>query len=300
MFRTQKQWWAVVVTYISVAYRRSSIFLCKVVSRKRSFLRIENCDLVAGLTLQSSFLSFNSSAALYFEDVLRVLLWLSRRHAQVMEIPFPWLRVSAITIMISFESYRRPQMHDSLHTNAFFSVTSRTVFIVRDLIRSCSPTALKVVPRPLHQPRLSNNHPSSNRSSTWLVLGTIHLDNMLTQASTVLICDPSEWLYTNNYQQALARLRAYVPPPTQWYNCPLTRRAAVLILLFPDRYGNLKVVLTMRASTLRSYAGQAALPGGTDHTSFHSALRFLEIRSLYAIHKLIENREVRHSNRKPL
>ncbi|KAF2187811.1 hypothetical protein K469DRAFT_704767 [Zopfia rhizophila CBS 207.26] len=62
--------------------------------------------------------------------------------------------------------------------------------------------------------------------------------------------------------QALARLRAYSPPPTQWYNCPLTRRAAVLILLFPDRYGDLKVVLTIRASTLRSYAGQAALPGG--------------------------------------
>ncbi|KAF2281257.1 uncharacterized protein EI97DRAFT_366935, partial [Westerdykella ornata] len=62
--------------------------------------------------------------------------------------------------------------------------------------------------------------------------------------------------------QALARLRAYKPPPTQWYNCPLSRRAAVLILLFPDRHGELKVVLTMRASTLRSYAGQAALPGG--------------------------------------
>ncbi|KAF2118358.1 NUDIX hydrolase domain-like protein [Lophiotrema nucula] len=66
--------------------------------------------------------------------------------------------------------------------------------------------------------------------------------------------------------QALARLRAYTPPPTQWYNCPLTRRAAVLILLFPDSHGELKVVLTMRASTLRSYAGQAALPGGKSDT----------------------------------
>ncbi|KAF2270685.1 hypothetical protein CC78DRAFT_557383 [Lojkania enalia] len=62
--------------------------------------------------------------------------------------------------------------------------------------------------------------------------------------------------------QALSRLRTYAPPPTQWYNCPVTRRAAVLILLFPDRYGELKVVLTMRANTLRSYAGHAALPGG--------------------------------------
>ncbi|ORY19403.1 NUDIX hydrolase domain-like protein [Clohesyomyces aquaticus] len=77
--------------------------------------------------------------------------------------------------------------------------------------------------------------------------------------------------------QALARLRAYTPPPTQWYNCPLTRRAAVLILLFPDRYGELKVVLTMRASTLRSYAGQVALPGGKSdsltETPFDTARR---------------------------
>ncbi|KAH7123838.1 NUDIX hydrolase domain-like protein [Dendryphion nanum] len=73
-------------------------------------------------------------------------------------------------------------------------------------------------------------------------------------------------MLTPSSAQALARLRAYKPPPTQWYNCPLTRRAAVLILLFPDRYGELKVVLTMRASTLRSYAGQAALPGGKSDT----------------------------------
>lgn len=66
--------------------------------------------------------------------------------------------------------------------------------------------------------------------------------------------------------QALNRLRTYTPPPTQWYNCPLTRRAAVLILLFPDRHGELKVVLTMRSAKLRSYAGQAALPGGKADT----------------------------------
>ncbi|KAF1975646.1 hypothetical protein BU23DRAFT_597433 [Bimuria novae-zelandiae CBS 107.79] len=62
--------------------------------------------------------------------------------------------------------------------------------------------------------------------------------------------------------QALTRLRSYTPPPTNYNKLPLTRRAAVLILLFPDRYGDLKVVLTMRAATLRNYAGQAALPGG--------------------------------------
>lgn len=62
--------------------------------------------------------------------------------------------------------------------------------------------------------------------------------------------------------QALARLRAYTPPPTNYHNCPLSRRAAVLIVLFPDRHGELKVVLTMRSASLRNYAGQAALPGG--------------------------------------
>ncbi|KAK5004168.1 8-oxo-dGTP diphosphatase, partial [Cryomyces antarcticus] len=51
---------------------------------------------------------------------------------------------------------------------------------------------------------------------------------------------------------AIARLRAYVPPPTQYHSLPLSRRAAVLILLFADRKGDLRVVLTMRASTLKS------------------------------------------------
>ncbi|KAF2204181.1 NUDIX domain-containing protein [Delitschia confertaspora ATCC 74209] len=73
-------------------------------------------------------------------------------------------------------------------------------------------------------------------------------------------------MLSQSSKQALARLRAYKPPPTQWHHLPLTRRAAVLILLFPDRYGELKVVLTMRAHTLRSYAGQAALPGGKAET----------------------------------
>ena len=57
---------------------------------------------------------------------------------------------------------------------------------------------------------------------------------------------------------------------------PLSRRAAVLILLFADPKGELRVVLTMRASTLRSYSGQAALPGGKSddgETAFETARR---------------------------
>lgn len=58
------------------------------------------------------------------------------------------------------------------------------------------------------------------------------------------------------------RLRAYSAPKTAWQEMPLSRKAAVLILLFADKRGNLRAVVTMRASSLSSYSGQAALPGG--------------------------------------
>ncbi|KAE9987034.1 hypothetical protein EG327_004052 [Venturia inaequalis] len=76
---------------------------------------------------------------------------------------------------------------------------------------------------------------------------------------------------------AIERLRKYVPPPTQYYSLPVSRRAAVLILLYADAQGELRVVLTMRATTLSSYAGQAALPGGKaddlTETPFQTARR---------------------------
>ncbi|KAI9650482.1 8-oxo-dGTP diphosphatase [Ciborinia camelliae] len=63
---------------------------------------------------------------------------------------------------------------------------------------------------------------------------------------------------------ALARLRAYKPPAfdSVWNRLPLSRRAAVLVLLFADRKGDLRVVITMRSNTLRNFSGQAAFPGG--------------------------------------
>ncbi|KAI7150555.1 hypothetical protein KC352_g28808, partial [Hortaea werneckii] len=67
-------------------------------------------------------------------------------------------------------------------------------------------------------------------------------------------------------KRAIANLRAFKPPPTNYYKCPLTRRAAVLILLFADRAGDLRVVLTIRSSNLKNYSGQAALPGGKADT----------------------------------
>lgn len=76
---------------------------------------------------------------------------------------------------------------------------------------------------------------------------------------------------------AIERLRSYVPPPTNYGSVPLTRRAAVLILLYADANGDLRVVLTIRAKTLSTYAGQAALPGGkadsSDETPFETARR---------------------------
>ncbi|KAH9902165.1 NUDIX hydrolase domain-like protein [Xylariomycetidae sp. FL2044] len=62
---------------------------------------------------------------------------------------------------------------------------------------------------------------------------------------------------------AIARLRAYRPPPfPTWDRLPVSRRAAVLILLFSDRRGDLRVVITMRAASLRNFSGHAAFPGG--------------------------------------
>ncbi|KAK3986666.1 NUDIX hydrolase domain-like protein [Cladorrhinum sp. PSN332] len=62
---------------------------------------------------------------------------------------------------------------------------------------------------------------------------------------------------------AVARLRAYKPPPFPlWDRLPVSRRAAVLLLLYADKRGDLRVVITMRAASLRSFSGHAALPGG--------------------------------------
>ncbi|KAJ5886868.1 uncharacterized protein N7473_009542 [Penicillium subrubescens] len=78
-------------------------------------------------------------------------------------------------------------------------------------------------------------------------------------------------------QEAIDRLRRYTPPPTAYGQVPLSRRAAVLILLYADLQGDLRVVITIRAKTLSSYAGEAALPGGKadtlSETAFQTARR---------------------------
>lgn len=55
---------------------------------------------------------------------------------------------------------------------------------------------------------------------------------------------------------AVERLRAYRPPPFPlWNRLHVGRRAAVLVLLYADKRGDLRVVITMRAATLRSFSG---------------------------------------------
>ncbi|KAI5466284.1 NUDIX hydrolase domain-like protein [Mariannaea sp. PMI_226] len=77
---------------------------------------------------------------------------------------------------------------------------------------------------------------------------------------------------------AIARFRKYTPPAFPlWDLLPVRKRAAVLILLYADRRGDLRVVITMRAASLRSFSGHAAFPGGkadtTEETPFQIARR---------------------------
>ncbi|KAK7408659.1 8-oxo-dGTP diphosphatase [Neonectria punicea] len=77
---------------------------------------------------------------------------------------------------------------------------------------------------------------------------------------------------------AVARFRSYKPPAFPlWDRLPARKRAAVLILLYADRRGDLRVVITMRAASLRSFSGHAAFPGGkadnTEETVYQIARR---------------------------
>ncbi|KAL3435722.1 NUDIX hydrolase domain-like protein [Aspergillus tetrazonus] len=113
-----------------------------------------------------------------------------------------------------------------------------------------------LIPLPFSAPRY--HHPSSSRSHS--TSSAIDMPRLNAAA-----------------QEAINRLRAFKPPPTSYDLVPLSRRAAVLLLLYADAKGDLRVVLTIRASTLSSYAGQAALPGGKsdslDETPLQTARR---------------------------
>lgn len=61
---------------------------------------------------------------------------------------------------------------------------------------------------------------------------------------------------------ALARLKGYKAPPSIWDRLHFSRRAAVMAILYKNRYGNLSTILTVRPGHMSSFAGDAALPGG--------------------------------------
>ncbi|KAJ3903116.1 NUDIX hydrolase domain-like protein [Lentinula edodes] len=71
---------------------------------------------------------------------------------------------------------------------------------------------------------------------------------------------------TKESKRCLRNLAAYKPPkdafPQPWLPFPRSRCAAVLVALFVGRKGDLYVLLSKRASTLRSFAGDTSLPGG--------------------------------------
>ncbi|THU97257.1 hypothetical protein K435DRAFT_722017 [Dendrothele bispora CBS 962.96] len=70
-------------------------------------------------------------------------------------------------------------------------------------------------------------------------------------------------LLTRESRECLQNLASYhAPKPTSWLPIPRSRRAAVLVALFVGRKGDLYVLLSRRASTLRSFAGDTSLPGG--------------------------------------
>ncbi|MCE3216205.1 hypothetical protein HAX54_005453 [Datura stramonium] len=71
-----------------------------------------------------------------------------------------------------------------------------------------------------------------------------------------------------------------IDPITSSSRRSLPNRAAVLVCLFEDQQGHFRVILTKRASTLSSYSGEVALPGGKveegDANDIETALREAE------------------------
>lgn len=75
----------------------------------------------------------------------------------------------------------------------------------------------------------------------------------------------------------LSNLRAFVARAavgqavSAWHRVPVSRRAAVLVLLFVGRNGEWRVVLTRRLARLRTFPGHVLLPGGRADTGLELA-----------------------------
>ncbi|OBZ72614.1 Nudix hydrolase 15, mitochondrial [Grifola frondosa] len=67
-------------------------------------------------------------------------------------------------------------------------------------------------------------------------------------------------------QDCIERLRLHEPEKVDLSGYPVTKLAAVLILLY-EKAGELRVLLTTRSKSLRAHPGQTALPGGKVDTT---------------------------------
>ncbi|TFB05768.1 Peroxisomal coenzyme A diphosphatase 1, peroxisomal [Trichoderma ghanense] len=142
---------------------------------------------------------------------------------------------------------------------------------------SSNPTASAPAPEPdAASPFLSEAEVAQVKSEIAEALG-VDVAHDYTGAS--LYYDASTMASLNPFSlAAINRLRVYRPPPFPlWDALPVRKRAAILVLLFADRWGDLRVVITMRAASLRSFSGHAALPGGKadsrDETPYQIARR---------------------------
>ncbi|PHU04336.1 Nudix hydrolase 15, mitochondrial [Capsicum chinense] len=109
--------------------------------------------------------------------------------------------------------------------------------------------------------RLRHYGPSSNHSSNNNINIQIHNQIPIIQK------DGIDQIGNNNYSSNNSRRS-------------ISNRAAVLVCLFEDQQGHLRVILTKRASTLSSHSGEVSLPGGKveegDANDIETALREAE------------------------
>lgn len=91
-------------------------------------------------------------------------------------------------------------------------------------------------------------------------------ENMPRKVAHVDLPEPPELgPLTEQSLEALRSLAAYRPAPGSEPcpdQVPAYRRAAVLLSIFPGRSGDLYVILSQRATALRSHGGDTAIPGG--------------------------------------
>ncbi|KAF9004221.1 hypothetical protein BDQ17DRAFT_1390265 [Cyathus striatus] len=99
--------------------------------------------------------------------------------------------------------------------------------------------------------------PSSNASKPIIPTNRLKYH----RRSKIKLADAQIPKLTQESRRCLQNLASYRAPRSQLV-LPRSRCAAVLVALFVGRMGDLYVLLSRRATTLRTYAGDTSLPGG--------------------------------------